>query len=115
MGRIYVHDVQKLQMKINLQIYYNNIKKQFLLGGNYYTTIMLHPHGVGGADNYCGLLNFLYNHEKYDPRNIFNNRIQRQSFWLEESKFIHNLTSDIYYSANNLNLGSCNKRSTVHR
>ena len=60
------------------------------------------PHGVGGADNYCGLLNFLYNHEKYDRVIFLITETQRQSFWFEENKSPDNLTSDIHNSANNM-------------
>ena len=81
-----------------LQKYKKAVPAWWELLHNYDTT----PHGVGGADNYCGLLNFLYNHEKYDRVIFLITETQRQSFWSEENKSPHNLTSDIHYSANNL-------------
>ena len=57
-------------------------------------------HGVGGADNYCGLVNFLTNHEKYERIIFLITEAQRQSFWFEDKKSKDNLTSDIEHSAN---------------
>lgn len=102
-GEFMFHDVLKItnedKLTNLLQQYKKAIPAWWELLHNYNAT----PHGVGGADNYCGLLNFLYNHEKYDRVIFLITESQRQSFWLEESKSSHNLTSDIHYSANNLN------------